>query len=333
MRSYSRRVGVVLIASTIAIGIVIAISLNRRKSADLLPQIPFGETVTVCWPESIVERGALPVLPRTLRVYRVQSIHSMKAVMIQVFRALPIELTPQNTSALDRLAQMPENTLLQGREKDGPMSVNIGGWHVEVWPNGQFSAEHSSRFPSYDAKPAPTEALVRQASDKFLSPFKPLFPLPVHFSSLGISHSVYSDKYVILTRSAVYTARLGKLPAGGVSVEVAAGSKVVDIDSNIPNVVVDRTVPILSPQEAIEKLRAHEAHLADGEIGNGTGYVDSIQMKYWVRQPHWKLSHLMPVYEFKGEVVSPDKSKSGPWKAYVQAVRPEFLEKVDRAGL
>ncbi|MDO8682731.1 MAG: hypothetical protein Q7N50_04545 [Armatimonadota bacterium] len=269
-------------------------------------------------------------MPSDIRVYKVQPIPSQKSVMLQLFRALPITLTPKNKAALDRIARTPEPLLRDGLPKCAPLEETIGDWEVRVWPNGQFSASHSSRFGSTIDKPAPSDAQVRKVSDAFLSRIKPLLFSNVHFSSVGPSYMV---EEIILARSSSYIAELNGLPVGRVYVEVVAGGKVVAIGSNLQRAVADRTVPILSPKEALLKLRSHEAHLADGQIANATGYVDSIKLVYWQggTEEGQRLSYIMPVYVLKGEDVSADKQAHpwmarGSWVAYVEAVRPEFLE-------
>lgn len=335
MNNHNRRIVTWLIAGVLTLCIAIAVAQTRCSSVGRLPRIEFGEVATVCWPSGLVERVALPATPSAISVYRVQSIPSRKALMLKLFRALPIPPTPKNKVAINKLARTPESVLMDGIPKDAPLCETIGDWEVEVSPDGRFRASRSLRYRSAEAKPAPPDAQVRKVADAFLSPIRPLMPRKVRFSAVRtgeaiseIAHGKVVDR--VIMRRAAYNANLGGIPVDGVYVEVVAGAKVVAMGSSLRHLVAARKVPILSPKEALQKVRAHEAHLDDGE--GGTGYVDSIKLMYWNRGAGKdnKLTYVVPVYVFEGESIYEDKQAKrtgrGRWKAFVEAIRPEFLE-------
>jgi hypothetical protein len=197
---------------------------------------------------------------------------------------------------------------------------------VNIWQDGQFDIMKSPD-PSFGKKDsAPTEVQARKAADKIMECIKPLLIEEVQFS--GVIPSEWIDGKVI-ARRVFYVPKIKKMPpVGGVSVEVIPRGEVGDISIGLLKYIADGEVPIISPQEALKKLRAGESSPCGTDWPN-TAYIDSIKLTYWRAARAFNMSYFMPVYHFSGEAVAPGK-KTVKWSASVEAVKPELLYKQPR---
>lgn len=333
---------------------------SLAEESTRLPHIPFGETTT-CWPERFVLRTDLPIMPTEAVVHRV--VHPLverKPLLMKIFRALPLADTEENRAALEKLERTPESEMaletperlpgsemekIEVRPEHTRLYATVGGWEVHVSTNGCFSASRA-----YTRRPineqwllAPSEDDARAAADAFLELFRPFLQERVNFSN--VIDSMVSDGDVIArgVRYGVDDATYGfPVLMGKVYINVTAGPTVTGIRSSIPATEVDRIVPILTPEEAMQHVLAPQESRSV-QIFNlkrsATAYIDSIALEYWFasRMREWNPpigpDYLIPVYIFKGEAV-PDYdrepfgrlSEDTTWRAVVEAVRPEYLE-------
>jgi hypothetical protein len=307
------------------------IEASRSQRSGRLPRIKFGRLLKQTGRLTFVQRAAFPAAPADAWVYKVQPLASKKNALLKIFKSLPLTSSPETDESLHRLEHAPESSM----DKEDSASASIGGWDVKVWSGGQFlitNRELSDRLDKLGESslvPKPQEA--RKAADDFLAMIGPL-SLPVSFSEVEAGEYATSGGgnepvHTVVTKLLVsYSAQIDGIPvSGGVGLYVGEGPAVVSMVSRLRHIVPDKTLPILSPQEAFEKLRAGEYNLAKGPSWNATGNVKSTKLVYWQSILAMDMSYIMPVYVFEGEAVAEGKTAK-PWKAYVEAVRPEYLE-------
>ncbi|HUV05919.1 MAG TPA: hypothetical protein VMX94_12545 [Armatimonadota bacterium] len=250
-------------------------------------------------------------------------MESMNAEFLKLVEALPIARSPEDEAKIERLKHAPEPQ----REENQGLASCIGGWDIMLYPDGQYSLDKIDSPAGRNAQ-APSAEEVRRAADAFVSRTK-LLPEGAQFVRVydcDTSEWGLGDK-VVHSRGVVYACSLeGITRAGGFTVEVGPRSEIVSVTNKTRHTIPEQPLPILSPNEALEKLRSNECHMADGPSWDATAYVDSIKLMYWESILAMDLSYIMPVYIFEGEAVAPGK-RSVRWKAHVEAVRPEFLEK------
>ena len=330
MNNRNRGVVTWLIAVTLIVVFIIVIAQWRENSVRRFPRIEFGELGGPIGKLTFVQRATPQEIPSTVRVYKVKPLASKKNALLRLLRALPIVASPETDGSLRQLERAPES--LAHEEKS--LSASIGGWTVEVWSGGQFTIYNDELlnrpydFENPPAAPTPEEA--HQTADAFLASIGPL-PKDVRFAEVGpgdtLIRGLGNKPGDIMVKSLLvsYSAAIDGIPVyGSVSVRVGAGPAVVSINNRLRQIVPDSMVEILSPQEAFDKLCAGEGHMSDGPSGSATGNVTSIKLVYWQGATARDLSYIMPVYIIEGNAEAPGK-KTVPWKAYVEAVRPEFL--------
>ncbi|MCE5200243.1 MAG: hypothetical protein ABFD54_16090 [Armatimonadota bacterium] len=314
MNYRNRRFITWLIAGTLALCVVIAVAQTRVGATKRYPRIPFYETTESIGKFTLVQ-GAIPSnFPTEFRVYKVKPLASKKNAILKIFKALPLKSGPKTDAMLRQLEHAPESLI----EKEEPLRVSIGGWRVKVWSGGQFLIDKEepikpfTKVKDIPASPAPEEA--RKAADAFLARIKPELPDPdVHFCRIS-PQDTYDD--VVASLSVSYSAELDGIPYDIVSIGIGTGPTVTGMSCHLRRVVPDGMVPILTPQEAVEKLQAKEGHVCNGDWAAGN--VTSFKIVYY-NEPH--MSHIMPIYIISGE------DHSGKWNASVEAARPEYLEK------
>lgn len=272
----------------------------------------------------------LPQLPSKVRVYKVKPLASRKDTLLKIFKSLPLTSSPETAKDLCRLELAPELLLAPGEDS---LSAYIGGWEVEVWNGGQFCIRKVDELPNQPGKypPAPAPNIARKAADDFLSKIGSL-PCSVRFSQVGTGESGElgggnTPISTIITKLGVsYSAEMNGIPIdGGVDIRVADGPAVVGMLSRLRHVKPDKKLPIISPKEAFDQLSAGNKTVDASSPWNAVGKVKSIKLVYWESILAEDLSYIMPVYVFEGDTEAKGK-KPEHWTAYVEAVRPEFLE-------
>jgi hypothetical protein len=267
----------------------------------------------------------LPSLPSSLPVYKVQVLASKKAVALQLIRALPLPSTPENEARVDALERMREPSLPKGE----PLDLQVGGWMISVWPGGQFKAQNDQWYmnPKLESESAPGEGEARNTAEAFLQRIKPLLAEPISLdSALMASAGKSPDEAHSL--GVFYHAEKNGIPLwGGVNIRVGPGPRVIYVASKLRRTVRDRSLPILTANEVIDKLRAGEGPVV-GPEWPFTGYVDSVQLGYWQAGTAQDLTYLMPLFRVGGQAVAEGK-ETARWGASIDAVRPEFLEGSD----
>lgn len=323
----NRKVVTLLVAGVLVIGIA-ALAKLRHDSLSRYPRIEFGET-TVSYGELTLDQQVIPrKLPSEIMVYKVQPLESKKDVLLKIFKALPLAPGKKTEADLRQLERMPESYGLKEKET----GASIGGWTVQVWDGGQFyitNDDYSNR--PYDYKnppPTPTPKEAQKAADAFLEKIGPLL-MNVRFANVVPGDCTTGDKPgdIIIERQLVcYASALGGMPYSSVGVYVGTGSTVDIVSSHIRRTVPDKKVPILSPQEALERLKAREGVNMDGDLISGK--VTSIKLKYYNAALVKDVSYIMLVYVFEGEVTGGGKRAEhwNHWKAEVEAIRPEYLK-------
>lgn len=323
VNNLTRRIAVLLIVGILVLGAVITVEYIRANSVKRYPRIQFGETTVGKF--TFVQRAALPDTPSSFYVYRVKPMESMNAEFLKLVEALPIMPSPEDERKLRNLKKMHEPSL----KKQHPLMEDIGDWQIILYLGGQYSIRNlavCNSLSGRDAKaPSPEEA--RKFADSFLLRTK-LLPAGASFEKVydsDISEWGFGDK-VVHSRGVVYQCNLGELStAGGFTVVVGPGGEIASISNGTRHTIPDEKVPILSPLEAMEKLQSNEGHVEGSPSWSAISYVDSISISYWRAPLAMDISYIMPVYVFEGDAVAKGKPTEH-WKAYVEAVRPEFLE-------
>lgn len=310
----------------------------KSAETDLLPRIPFGEVVTVCW-RKIVQRTELPSAPEAVRVYEIHPSASRKAEMLALLRALPITDTPERNRKLKEIERVSDARIERylADKDEASWRMSIEDWNVTFWPDGQFAAHY--RLPdesmSIEDRPAPPEEQARAAAEAFLTSIRPLLPVDVQFADVSPCRTITSTHETVVSYWVSFRAEpeaYGLPVMGGVAVEVAAGPTVMTVSNRLPRKGPERMLPILTPEEAWQKLLAHDAHLADDGDGD-TLYLDSVELMYYRTgmSRDAQFPYLVPVYVFSGASgytqTDPRRNpEQDEWRAYVEAVRPEYLE-------
>ena len=329
----NRRVITWLIAGTLVLGIAIAVAHTRDSSVRRYSRIEFGELAGAIGKLTFVQRTALPAAPSEVRIYKVQPLVSKKDALLKIFKALSIESSPEADARLRRLERAPGSWAQKGE----PSSASIGGWLVEVWSDGKFIIHNTDLLNRpYDSEKAPvvpTAEEARKVADDFFARVGPL-PTDVTFAKVQpgewdtFGAGDKPDDTVVRSQLVSYSAAIDGIPVyASVNVYVGPGPAVISAISFLCQVVPDDKVPILSPQEAFEKLRAGEGFIDDGPSWDATANVTLIRLVHYPVDiaPGRSCSHTMPIYVFRGEAVA-DGRKGVPWRAFVEAVRPEFLK-------
>lgn len=303
----------------------------KSQTVRQFPRIAFGKIAQPFGKLAFVQGTALLTAPSEVRVYKVQPLASKKDALLRVFETLPLVASQDIDARVHQLGRIPKSSA----DKEDAISASIGGWRVKVWSGGQFTIDNNDLWnrPSNSTKAPtiPTAEEARKAADDFLAKIGPL-PLDVHFANVVPGEwDVYGagdkpEDTVVRSLLVSYSAAMDGIPVyGSVSVYVSEGLEVVSVVNYLRQVVPEAKVPILSSQEAFGKLCAGEGHMDDGPPWDATGNVTSLKLVYFQGALSRKHSYIMPVYVFEGNAVA-DGKKAKPWKAFVEAVRPEFLE-------
>ncbi len=319
-----RRVALGLLAASAALAGCVSLP-TAQPSPRLYPRVDFGETTLPPRPVAFLRRGTLPKVPQALPMLKVQELspEARRQLMVRLFRLLPVSLPEAELKAeLARLETRPLRRLAS-RE---PLEAQLGDWHVTVWPEGQFAASRDYRR-SAPGPLAPREATVQAVADALLPRLKPLLPEPVTFIGVGDAEREYGEGPMRVTsRYVSYQARKNGIPLGHVSITVAAGPTIVRVSSHLRRTVADGEAPLLSPEEALHQLERGEGRVGgDYPGGAATAYVDSVALLYEEPGPVRGVSHLMPLYVFRGQAIVTGRPP-GTWGGSLEAVRPERLE-------
>lgn len=301
----------------------------KGQTARRFPRIAFGQLADTIGRVTFVQHTTFPEVPSMVRLYKVQPLASKRDALVQLFKALPMASGPETDASLRQLER--ESGLSADKES---MSAEIGEWTVEVWKGGQFDISNRqlsgslSNFENGLTAPTPEEA--HKAADAFLASI-PLLT-DVHFLKAGpgriLTRGLGDKPGDVVVKSIVvsYYAAIDSIPLyGAVDVYVGPGPAVVTVNSRLRQVIPDENVGILSPQEAFDKLSAGECHWNKDPL-YATCNVTSIKLGYYLGATADDLPYVMPLYVFEGDAVADGKKSSDTWKAYVEAVRPEFLE-------
>jgi hypothetical protein len=273
----------------------------------------------------------LPATPPAVQVFKVQPSASKKQTLLGIFQSLSLTPSPETNERLQALERVPEQLI----EQEDELGATIGGWRVKVWNGGQFSIEndklreHLSNLGKLS--PAPTPEAARKAADDFLAMIGPL-AAPIHFSEVVKGEELIygsGDKpgdRVVTKLNVSYFAKMDDIPVfNAVGIQVGAGPAVVYMANRLRQVVPAGKVPIMSPQEAFDLLGQGKGYYEASTVAPAKRSVDSIQLVYWQSPLATDLIYVVPVYMFTG----PEKHQGWPddkWSAFVEAIRPEYLE-------
>lgn len=330
MTNSNRRILAIVLVGILAAGTAITVEYIKANSVKRYPRIEFGTVIGIYGKLTYVQKVPLPTAPSQVKIYRVKHLVSRKQAFLKLLKALPLAKGQETDRRLRHIRLLPE--VLSWREDK--YAGSVGGWLVSVWKGGQFSIDDEKFRDPVNKQgiplPGPLPKDARKAADDFLAKIGPL-SLPVHFSKVGRGQWITrgaGDKpgdTVVTKLNVSYSAELDGIPlTSAVGIQVGAGPTVVSMVSRLRQVAIDRQVPILSPKEAYDKLLAGDCHLRDGTSWDVTANITSIKLMYYQDILSQDLPYLMPIYVFEGDAVA----KGMPpeyWKAYVEAVRPEFL--------
>lgn len=316
-----------LIGSSIILIVSVCLGLaccqsNAKKG---LPRIKFGQLGAPIGRLTFTKRATFPDLPSAVRVYRVQPMESMNAEFLKLVNDLQITRSSEDEAKIEHLKHASEPRL----QKYEPLGMVIGGWEIHLYPGGQYSLRNLKVIDSLTGREAkaPSAEEARRTADTFVSRAK-LLPDDSQFRDVydcDVSEWGIDDK-VVHSRGVVYQSYLEGMPTtGSFTVVVGPAGEIASVTNKMRRTVPEEPMPILSPNEGLEKLRSNEGHMANGPSWDATAYVDSVKLVYWQGVLVMDLSYIMPVYVFEGEAVAAGK-KTVRWKAYIEAIRPELLE-------
>ena len=319
-----RMFAVSLVVPVLAL-VVVALARPRDSWARRFPHIEFGETATM-GEATFVQHMAFPKMPSEVRVYKVQPLPSKRDALVKILKALPSSSSSETDKVLRKIGRKSASSL----QNEEPLSASIGDWSVDVYSGGQSYIQHyvaktPEKFEDIPPAPAPKEA--QKAADELLAKL----PLPADLHCVKvcpgrvISRGLGPNDQVVKEMAVLYDAVIDGIPLyGAVDVSVGAGPTILCLNSRLRNIVPDEKVAILSPQEAYDRLSAGKCHW-NQEPYYGKCNVASVKLVYYLGATATTLPYIMPIYVFGGESVASGK-KPNTWKAFVEAVRPEFLE-------
>jgi hypothetical protein len=264
-------------------------------------------------------RTALPSTPAAVKVLKVRGDIPRKPILLKLLEALPYEDPPEVKKALLEIAQTLE------AEPDEVLSVPIGEWTIHVFKGGAYSCWNDDRFPDVMAKGQPPKAeAVRAIADAFLTRAGMALPEGVRF--LEVKACGWMDDTPVAWRASYGGAKIDGLPVpGGISVEVVANLQLLSVRNTLREMVPDREVPILSPREAFDLLCQGKGFYNATTVAPAKRSVDSVRLVYWQPPIAVEPSYVVPIYVFSGV----GKNEGWPddkWSAFVEAIRPEYLE-------
>ncbi len=310
------RVTNTLLAMVAVVGCVVLVP--GRVHSETGPAIPRIENVSVAdraptKGSSFVLRTDLPSAPPAVRVPRVQACLPKKLILLKLIEALPIEVTPEVRRILKEIEDAPEPT------GEG-VSVSVGGWNVQVIRGGAWSCWNNTR-PEIDKTQVrpPSAESVREAADSFLARTG-LMPRSASFSSVAATG--WRNGTPIFW-SAAYTGDIDGIPVqAGVRVEVGPDLQLLYATSTFREVAPGRMVPILSSQEAFDLLCEGEGSFYGTTVAPGRRCVEAVRLMYWQPPLGIVFDYAVPIYvfTFKGT------ASWEPGAAFVEAIRPEYLE-------
>jgi len=325
-RLKSGRLGTLLAAAlAITPWVLLAAGCAHEETGPLIPRIEQMSPADRASTErcTFALQTALPSAPETLRVYSVRTGMAKKPILLKLIEALPIESTPEVEELLQAIEDAPEPV---GER----LSLSVGGWQVEVLRGGAWVCRRDDRADGYADMVAgrkiepPSATSVRKVADSFLARTG-LMPEGAQFLSVRATRRINSTA---VAWSASYGGDLDGLPVqAGVSVRVGPDLELLSARNSFREVIPDRMVPILSAQEAFDLLGTGEGYFEATTVEPGKRDVASARLTYWQGALGVDFDYLVPVYVFEFDGAAP----SEPEAAFVEAIRPEYLEK-RRAG-
>lgn len=296
------------------------------------PRIVFGQLGAPLGQLTFVQQCTLPELPATIQVYKVENLVSKKDTVLKIIKALPIKATPEIEDQVRHIDRLPSSW----GQKESSVNAYFGDWTIKVWSAGQFILNNTrinEQVPAdFEKLPvAPTEEEARKTADNFLnnigylpSVVKFLETKPGRSIERGWSGKPEDTKLISLIVS--YTGFIDGIPVvGPVGIEISSGSKILTVNNRLRKSVPDTKVPIITPKEAFKRLSEGEGYISNGAETKAIGIIDSVMLAYWQNSTAEDLQYIMPVYVFEGDATV-DGKKVGRCKAYIEAVKPEFLE-------
>ena len=336
MKQLQRKQCVVLIGVMLMFVAVIAITLARGSSAERrYPRIAFPETQVAA--ATFVPQCIIPEVSPTLLVYKGRKLESKKEVAVQLIQALTIRNTPDIQGDLQQF----DVEDVPFVEDEATCNGVVDGWRVTVWSDGRYALSHEAAALQHEDlhdTPPLTHETARQVADAFLETITPL-PTELQFSGIETGKSLDGERGVVAEHETdnsmivMYDAALNGIPVQhAISIEVGADGTVLAMTNRLSQLVAEEHVLILSPREALQKLRQGEGYLGSNTTGTARCYVNSMKLVYRQCDVAANQSYMMPVYQFDGETASADRKTTEQWTAYVEAIRPELLEKSSAAN-
>jgi len=267
--------------------------------------------------------------PAALPVYQIVHIQPTRDMICDLARKAGIEVSEE------RYALLPET--IAGRSYYmatlGTMSeTSLGNADVTLYDNGAFMLTFRDRSPE-PTDEAPSDEAARAAADAFLAESGLLPPGTVFVRiAEGQSTETTADQgetwqKVLNSKVVLYERRLNGIPAGSLQVEVNGKEQVFSVRQNIRNLAPMEEYPLLSIAEAVDMVKQGNATLAGpykpGETLPAT--IESVSLMYFEGPPLMDLDTVQPVYVFSGPVEGYPRG----FRAYVHAVRPEYLTGLD----
>ena len=266
---------------------------------------------------SFVLRTSLPSAPVAVRIYRVRASAARKPIFVKLIKALPVNATLDVQRIVKKIERTPEPILGVGDDLGG----SIGNWTIRVFSGGAYSCDRRRRVSTGKVRPPSAES-VRRVADSFLTRAGPM-PNGLRFSGVGATESIDGTA---VSWSAAYRGDIDGIPVrAALSVEVGPDLELLSVLNTFREVVADRMLPILSPQEAFDLLCRGEGRFHGTTIAPSKRDVESVRLMYWQAPLAQDFDCVVPIYEFGG--VETHGARREQWSAFVEAIRPEYLEK------
>jgi hypothetical protein len=208
--------------------------------------------------------------------------------------------------------------------------VSLNDVDVEVEDDGSFHIAYRNEQPRGTESPeAPPDDVVKRVADKYLTRTG-LLPEGCRFKSVSTREAVTftpkgsKDNVTrVISKTAIYAHYRGGFEDGSVVLDVNGGRRVCAVWSSIRNVEPLANYPILSPEEAIERLGVDTPVVGPG----GTirrdrrihkAVIDRIELVYFAG---WNEPTMQPIYQISGAA----PGFADRFAGRVLAVRPGYL--------
>jgi hypothetical protein len=315
---------VIPMSLTICISIVFA-QIKNDNAAKRFPPIKFCEVAESIGKVNFVKEVAFPTVPQRLSVYKVQTTTAPKDIIIKILNALPVSSQTEKEDVMRDIKCRPEKSLQNGET----ISASMADWTVDVYKGGQFYISHRmpkspERFEDIPSAPSAEEA--QKVADEFVKKIPFLENIYCEKVCPGriISRGLGPNDQVTKEMAVLYNAKIDDISLyGAVDVWIGAGPTVLRVNSRMRHLIQDDTVELISPEEAYDKLTKGKCHWSK-DPSHSECKITSIRLVYYLGATADDLSYIMPTYLFSGESTETSK-KPDTWKAYVEAVKPEYL--------